>query len=99
MCNVWYCIKCGHQSGECCCQSDESACSGADAQQADKASAVSPRSSDGLLPLLAMANQLLDHCEGQKRYHVDRPELVEKWRNIQTGVRLMKDEIEIRMGN
>lgn len=36
MCNVWYCIKCGHQTGECCCQSDASGCSGADARQTDK---------------------------------------------------------------
>lgn len=50
------CDHCGslnhdnHKECWCCSSSDLSACLGADAQLADKASAVSPRLGDGLLP-------------------------------------------------
>lgn len=72
-----------------------SACSGADAKATEaELRAVSPRSGDGLLLLLEYADQMMEHCEGQKRYHSDQPKKVEKWRNIQVGIRVMKEEIE-----
>lgn len=58
-----------------------SACSGADAQQADKASAVSPRSSDGLLPC--------PFCGGEAKVHKLRgKQIFDVYHNCTVSVRL-----------